>query len=385
MPAMSLWAMRGRVREVKANCTKEQADGFINRSIQNAVDRHAWADLLKTGMVVIPQNYSAGTINITTGSNQIVGVGTAWPVNDEINTVISQPINESPGYVEIFPASMAKIAPGKFLLLDQENPSQAEIVVVTSVGPASFWAYCLNQHATPASIQKSSLANMQLQGPDYVYTVQAILSPTLLQVDLPTGNTSQTGLDYQIVKAYVQVSPTARRLKYAWDAIAGQPVGVQKTVGWLNNVDPQRTSSQQPQEMVQTFPAAGGIMQWECWPYQESPYGLQVIYDDGWPVLKYDTDLSPWFMNAEVFISDACAIALRTKVIARQGQQDPYYDPTAAQWWSTQHEELISRAIESDEGRYLKALTNYMQSWQGGAVYNYYRNHIGAWPSDFGV
>lgn len=385
MPSQSLFYMRGRVREVKANCTKEQADGFINRRIQNVVDTHNWADLLKTGMVTIPQNYTAGTVNITAGSNQIVGMGTSWPVNDEVSTTISQPILESPAYVQIFPGSMANIAPGKYLLLDQETPLQTEIIVVSSVGPASFYAYCKNPHATPASIQKSNLANMQFQGPDYVYTVQAVFSATSLQLDLPYGNVSQSGISYQIVKAYVQVGPNARRLLFAWDAIAGQPVGVQKTVSWLNNEDPQRTSTNQPQELVSTFPAAGGVMQWECWPYQQSPYGIQVLFQDGWPTLKYDTDISPPFINAEVFIAGACADALRTRVIQRAGQQDPYYDPDSSKYWDGEFKTLLATALDSDEGRYLKAVKSYMEDWQDGACYNFYRNHVGSWPSDYGI
>ena len=386
MAVTSLWEMRGRVREIAPSRSKEMIDGFLNRAVRNCVDSHNWADLLKTGIITIPQNFTAGTVNLTPGSNQVVGVGTGWPVNDALNTVLAQAVNEVPAYVQVFPGAgaMNVIKPGMYLLLDQETPASTEIITVTSVGPTSFYAYCQYPHAAGVSLQKSSLANMQFQGPDYVYTVQAVLTPTLLQIDMPYGNVAQTGLSYQIVKAYVQVSPTCRRLLYAWDAIAGQPVGVGKTVDWLNIADPQRTSSQQPQELVSTFPAPGGIMQFECWPYQQTPYGIAVIYQDGWPTLKYDTDLSPPFINPEVFISSACADALGTKVIPRIGQQDPYCDPVQARVWRDDARVLLERALDSDQNRYLTAIQNYQLQLIGGASTNYWRSHAGSWPSDYG-
>jgi hypothetical protein len=384
MAATSLWEMRGRVREIAPSRSKEMIDGFLNRSIRNLVDQHNWADLLKTGIITIPQNFTAGTVNLTPGSNQVVGVGTGWPVNDALNTVLGQAVNEVPAYVQVFPGAgaMSIIKPGMYLLLDQETPASTEIITVTSVGPTSFYAYCQFPHASGISLQKSSLANMQFQGPDYVYTVQAVLTPTLLQIDMPYGNVAQAGLSYQIVKAYVQVSPTCRRLLYAWDAIAGQPVGVGKTVDWLNMADPQRTSSQQPQELVSTFPAPGGIMQFECWPYQQTPYGIAVVYQDGWPTLKYDTDLSPPFINPEVFISSACADALRTKVIPRVGQQDPYFDINGSDRHKQDYKDELDKALQSDEGRYLKGLQDARQSLATGAVYNFWRSHC-PWPTDF--
>jgi len=379
--AMMLWKARGRVREVKPSATPTQVDGWINRRIQNVLDTRVWSDTMKFGMVIIPNATTAGTVSLAYGSNIVTGVGTGWPTNDSINTTITADITDAPGYVDInvSAATLAKLQPGSILLLDQENPSVTEIITVDSVGPATFNAYCANNHSSGVSLKQSSLAGQQFATDAFVYTVQAVLSSTSLQLDAPYGGQPQTAVSYMIRKEYVQISPTARFLKYAYDAIAGQSIGVDRDETWLIALDPQDQSTGNPLEMAMMHPAPGGVMQWRIWPYQTTQYAIGCLYQDGWPQLQYDTDLLPPFLNPEIIIAGAIADALRTKCIKSAGAKDDWYDPAMANsFWEPEYARLLEAATQSDQGRRMSYLTNYLEATQN-ACYNWMRSHaVGA-------
>ena len=375
--ATSLWKARGRVREVKPSATPTQVDGWINRRIQNVLDTRTWSDTMKFGMVIIPNAVTAGTVSMAYGSNIVTGVGTGWPVADSINTTLSTAIVDAPGYVDITVpvATLANLQPGSILLLDQEDPSVTEVIVVDAVGPTTFNAYCAYNHATSVSLKQSSLAGQQFATDAFVYTVQAVLSATSLQIDFPYGGQPQTAISYMIRKEYVTISPTARFLKYAYDAIAGQSIGVDRDETWLISLDPQDQSTGNPLEMAQMHPLPGGVMQWRIWPYQTTQYAIGCLYQDGWPTLKYDTDLLPPFINSEVIIAGAIADALRTKCIKSARDDDPWYDPQMANiFWEPEYGRLLEAATQSDQGRRLSYLSNWQEQTQT-ACYNWLRAH----------
>jgi hypothetical protein len=383
--AMSLWEARGRIREVVPR-PAPMVDGFINRRIRNVIDVRNWSDLVKIGMIVIPNAYTTGTASLVSGSNLVAGTSTAWPTNDAINTVSTQPILDTPEFVEIFPGAgfIQKIVPGSILLIDQEDASYTEIITVQSVGPDRFIAYCQFPHAANVTLKQSSLAGMQFWANNYVYTVQAVLSPTSLQLDMAYGGLPMTNIAYQIRQQYVTISATARKLMDAWDSIAGQSVGVLRDESWLNLTDPQRTNTGNPLELAMMHPAPGGVLQWECWPAQIVAYAIAVLYKDGWPTLKYDTDVLPPFMNSEIFISGAIADCMLTKVLRNDRSKDDFYDPTGAQHWQGEYRETLENAIQSDEGRAMRYLTNWYEMTKGGQSYNWYRGQASYQPSPWG-
>ena len=250
-----------------------------------------------------------------------------------------------------------------------------EVITVTSAGPLSFMAYCQYAHPANATLQCSSLASQQFSANAYVYTVQAVLTATSLQLDMPYGGLPMTGVSYMIRKEYCQISPTAKYLKYAWDAIAGQSIGIDRDESWLSMTDPQDESTGNPLELAQMRPNSGGVMQWRLWPYQTTPYAIAVLYQDGWPTIHYDTDLMPPFINAEVAIAGATADALRTRVIRNDRDKDPYYDPQMANsFWEMEYSRLLEAATQSDQGRRTNYLTNYRDEVQA-ASYNWMRGH----------
>ena len=385
--SMNAWEARGRIRSVKPNCPPAQALDFINRRVRNILDTRTWSDCMKIGMIVIPAATTTGVVTMTPGSNLVTGVATSWPVNDRINAVITQPITDSPGFMEIFPTSgvITKIQPGMLLLLEQENASVTEILTVQSVGPTSFMAYCQYAHAMNATLQQSSLAGQQFATDAYVYTVQAVLSTTSLQLDMYYGGLPETGVSYMIRQEYVQISSTAKYAKAAYDAIAGQTIGVDREETWLMMQDPQDQSTGNPLELARMHAAPGGVMQWRLWPYQTSPYAIAVLYQDGWPTLSFDTDMLPPFLNSEVVVAGATADALRTRVIRNERDKDPYYSPQDAQFWETEYARLLEAATQSDEGRRLVGLTNYHEQLIN-ASYNWMRSHaVSASGAGWGV
>ena len=173
------------------------------------------------------------------------------------------------------------------------------------------------------TLQKSSLAGLQLSAGGYIYTVQAVTTALALQIDMQYGGAAQTNIPYFISAVYVKPmasgsalpSSTARRMLYAYDAIAGEVLGVNKTAEWLALEDPQMQNTGDPEELVAMAADPGGSMQWTLWPLQTSAYGIGVVYQDGWPVLRQPNDMLPPFLNPEIFIAGAIADCLRARVI----------------------------------------------------------------------
>lgn len=383
MAGMSNWDAIGRIRDVVPR-PQAMAQNFLNRRIRNVIDSRTWSDLIRMGMIVIPQQYTTGTVSLSSGSNQVAGVGTNWPVNDAVNTALATQITDSPGYVEIQPSSMLGINQGMYLLLDQETPASTEVISVQKVKGNRFVAYCQYPHAVSISLQASSLAGRQFGAGNYVPTVQAVTSPTTLRVDMAYGGVAQVGISYQIYVLYVKPTPagsttpssTARRMLHAFDAIAGNPIGTDKTWDYIMLGDPQLQDTGDPLELVSTPPDPGGTMQWTLWPIQTGPYAIGVIFQDGWPPLVQPNDLLPPFINEEIFIAGAIADCCRSRVIANERQKDPLYDLAAAKYWDDEYKGLLETATQSDQGRWMTSLSDYRTRMAAFAPnYNWLRAH----------
>lgn len=385
---MDLWTARGCVRDIKPNCPPTTAENFINGRIARVIDRHRWSDLLRVATITVPDAYTTGTVSLVSGSATINGVGTSWPTNDLVNTTVTNPspgIIESPSNQKISVASMAGIAVNQPLLLDQENASVTEVVIPYALAADGFYAWCSYNHASGVTVKASSLAGQQFRaGGSAMLTIRAVLSSTQLSTDMPYGGPNESGISYLIYRGLAPISATARRLRFAYDPIAGRPIDVDHTIEWLSIVDPQRTSSGDVAALVQTAPSPAGSMQWEIWPAQTSKYAIVVVYDDGWPTLVNGSDLLPPYMNPWMIVNGARADALRMKVMQNGAKQDPLYDPVVAQEYERQFESDVENAIQMDQGRYMTFLTNYEQVARGGGPGGDYWQSHAPWPTDLG-
>ena len=369
MPSASLWDMRGATIDVKPNCPASQADSFLNRRIQAVMGRFRWSDTLRMGSLVVPDAYSTGSVNLTPGSTAVAGTATAWPVNDLVNTALTSASMDT-GFVELSPASMKNIQQGIYVVIEMENASIMEILPIRKVGPDTFTVYCRYQHNSGATVQASSLANRQLDVNDYIFTITGFLSTTSAVMDRPWGGLAVTDNPYIIYLAYCQISPVTKRLRFAYDALAGNVLNVDKTQDFLNMGDPQRTNTGDPEAMAMMAPHPSGVMQWELYPQQVSGRLINLVYEDGWPKLVNDDDLSPYFLNEEIFIAGAQADALLTKVIPRDGRVDPFFDVNAAQFREGQYQTYLEDAIQQDAGRYQQQLDNWIERVRGVSSYN---------------
>lgn len=382
--ADTLWSLRGQVKEVKPNASQDAIDGWINKRIRNVIEKRTWSDLLRMTVVAVPDAYTTGTVTVTHGSALVAGASTVWPTNDTVNVTLDQPIMET-GYVEhITPTAMTGIAIGSRLLLDAAHPAITEVITVVAKDATSFTAQVLYQHDAGVALTQSSLVGRQFKaGNYYPYTVKSVRSATSLELDAVYAGPAASAIDYEIYLGFLQISATARRLRYAWDPVQGFSLGVDKTIDYINLGDPQRTATGDPQELVQMPPDRAGIMQWEIWPHQTSKRAIGVVYGDGWPKLVNDSDMTPPFLNEQIFISGACADALRTKSIPRDGRQDPYYDPQVALSFEEEFKSLVEDAVQSDQGRYQQALQNWMDQVKGLTTsFNWQRSHLpmDLWP-----
>src|SRR5260221_11204696 len=316
--------MRGSVKQVKPNCSKEAADEAINKRIAKLYDRHFWSDALRIGTIPINQAYSTGTVNMAQGSDLVTGTGTAWPINDRVNTTLPAAIVEK-GVQDVSPGSMTNINPGSYLLIDQEGgPPLTEVVVVMSVPSTTFRARFASFHNISGTIQSSRLAGRQFKAQFPVYAVKAVLSATQLQLDNLWGGQPTTGLLYNIYDGYVTVTPNTRRLMFAYDPVAPNTIDIWSSQEDLAQIDPQRTSSDNPLKLCQMAPSKAGIAQWEIWPIQLSDYMLSVVSMEQWPEMTEDADVPPWFINSKVITAGARADVFRIKNNSRDNGRDPY-------------------------------------------------------------
>lgn len=382
--SLSLWEMRGIVRDRKPNASPSLVDGFINSRIQRVLNKRSWSDVLKVEHIVLPDSYAQGSISSTGGSTQMLGTDTFWPVDDVVATTLQDPISDAPGYCEAKPSSITNISAGDYLVIENENTAVREVVTVQSVGLDTFVAYFSQAHDAGVTVKKSRFAGLQLKFMNHIFDIQAILDASTMQVSQPWGGADVVNGGYYIYKAYVTISPTARRIKFAWDPVAGQLIGVDKTVQWIQLFDPQRSSSGNPKEICQAHPGPGGIARWEVWPARVAAYMFPVMYIDGWPRLVQDTDIAPPFLNPEIFIAGASADAFSTPVVPNGGKIDPMLNPIAAQRYEAQYAETLEDAVQADEGRFETAYQNYRQLIMRAST-QWIRGHAvpATWPNEW--
>lgn len=75
---LSFGEMIGRVAQWNPNVPTTMIREWINEAYRSIIGRRMWYGLMVRGQVVVPNVYSTGTVTVTQGSTDIVGVGTAW-------------------------------------------------------------------------------------------------------------------------------------------------------------------------------------------------------------------------------------------------------------------------------------------------------------------
>jgi len=372
----NLATMIGRVRDVKQNAQPGQIARWINDRIREVIDsRPFWTDLMQRGVWNFPNQYSTGTIWTTTGSSLITGVSTAWPINDVINTTLSAAVSQT-GIFDATPASMTGIKPGMFLLLNAGGGNQ-EAVAVRLVTGSTFTAKFQNTHSAAETVQCSSLAGQQFQAMNNtpVMTIRSVRSATSLEVDQPWAGAavaSSAKQSYQIIQRYVTPGPDLKRILAVVDPTQGIPLFFDIKYTFLETMDPQRTSYNSPQMVVDLGPDESGNMQYEVWPPPTSQYALRYLYAKGWPDLVSMNDQPPPFINPVLFTDGAIATALRSRI----AEKDPWFNPVLAKDFDAKYKDGWTLAINQDEAKathdYEREYDSLFQSFS----YDYWQSHV---------
>ena len=391
----NLFSMKGRVIDCKPNAPKDSVIGHINKRIRKVCTRRAWTDLLKLDQVTIPPVFNQGLVNLTLGSSQITGVSTNWPVADVVNTICLDQVRFPYTYQMVRPASMQKltrgfIQPGDLLLVDMAlYPTSTEVVAVVYVTPdnSMFLAKFTKPHDPNFTITQSSLSGRQFQANSQPFTVTAVIDPETIWLDNPWGSLnpgSGAAQSYTIAQIFFQIDPYAWRMKFAYDYRQGIPLDVDSyTFEEVVTSDPQFTASTNATIMVPVPQGPGGVNRWMLYPPQNSQVQIGIIYAQTWPRLVMDNDIPPAFIDPECYVAGAKADILRHKVIGRNENLDPYFDPQLALTYEAEFEQYVDTAQDHDEAQGHHLLQSYMYRIRGGFSADYFRMHV-PWPTDFG-
>lgn len=379
----NLFSMASQVQSYKSNSSRTQIEKDINARVRALLDwRPFWSALLTRAVISIPNAYTTGGVTLTTNSKSVTGTGTAWPVNDVVNTTVPGGLRGI-GFQELTPASMDGISVDRNLYIDDGVFSETVAVVQTT--NSTFTAQYQFQHNAGFTLTSSSLAGLQLltgsQTP--VYTLLAVTSTTGGLIDMPFGGATMTDAGYSLVKAYVTIDPDLKDIWQVWDTVQGIPLAFHESQAFLAQADPQRTATGNPQCLVDLSPSAAGSMQFELWPYQTSSYQIPLIYMKQWPEMKKPTDRPPHFINPSVIIDGAIADALRRKDLRSNDDKDPYYDPQLAQQYEQKFLLGAQQAANADESKSLHALTQTFPGYSGVSA-AYQQSHIGPWDNSGG-
>ena len=369
----SLQAMQSRVMLQRPGIDRNLVIALLNERQRQAINRKInWSSLLQRTVISFPQAYTTGTINVTTGSTTVTGVGTNWPVSDVVNTTIQETI-KAPMTTWVTPASLAGITKNTLLYVDSGGP-YPEVVPVLDILQGHIQCPFAYTHTGPFAATASSLSNMQLQlnSVNPIFSVNAITSPTSLIMDVPWGQVSSTGNAYQIRLIYVPVAPNSTQPYSVKELIAVvdpyQQITLRLNVSQeeLDTYDPNRTSTDSPNCVASLGPNLNGQFLWEIYPAPTTPWQLNVLYHCQWPDLRLPADMPPSFLDPTVLIMGALADAFRTPCPRPPENKDPFFSVETANVYEARFEQAMIEAMTADEGLYQRAFTwNFAQTWGG--------------------
>ena len=373
--------MQAQVKSYKANSKAVQIAKDINGRIRALLDfRNSWSDLITRYVINIPQAYVTGGVTTVSGSPNISGVATNWPLSDTVNTTMVNG-NRTTGYCEIQPASMTGISVDTNLYINDSTFS--EVVSVVEVSQSTFTAQFQYSHNDGSTLTCSSLAGLQFQfGPlTPIYTLLAVTGASGSNntgiMDNGWGGQALTNSGYELVRAYITI-PNFRSWIIAYDPQQGIQLGTNISQAYLDSIDAQRSAQGWPTCLADQSPSASGSWQVEVYPWQTTPYAIPILYNRQWPTLKKPTDRPPGFINPSVIIDGAIADALRRQDLRDNTDKDPYFNPALAREFEARFKEGAIAAANADEERCQMRLTTSLWEFNGATNTNaaYDQSHV---------
>lgn len=377
----TMFTMAGAIRQLKPSTTIEFAKHALNARIRQIIDmRPYWADLGETRIISCPAQYTTGTVTVTSGSRRVTGASTGWPVSDVVSTTIPDGV-EATGYVKVYPASMAGITANSILYVDAAGTPEA--VAVVELRDIYFVAKFQYLHNPACTLTQSSYAGRQFRttsGP--VFTINAVLSATSLDLDNPWGGATASDLSYRIYQCFYDLGADVRMIHEVVDPTSGRPVSRNVSQDQINLRDPQRSSvGGDPLCLVDYRVGANGSMLYELWPAPTSARQISVLLSRQWPAMENRDDRPPYFINPQVIIDGATADALRQKVNA----DDIWFNPQLAMTFEQKFLQGMQFATNADSARHSRDYQLRASTLMPGMSAEWNQNHIPDVYSAWGV
>ncbi len=359
---------------MRPNLDRSVGRDLLNDRVRQIIDKRPyWSGLLKRLTVTLPPAYTTGGVTLTTGSNVALGTGTAWPVDDVVNTILANGVPR-PGNQWVTPASFTNITTNSILYID--GSGTPEIVTVQQVRGNQFLANFQAPHNVNCTVTQSSLAGQQLliSTNNPYYTVLGLSDPTTMILDNAWAYTNLVNTGYQIFLAYTPFAPDVKELLSVVDPI--QPLNLRLHVPqkWMNATDPIRQNSNSPVWIGDLAPNAQGNQMFEIYPPSTIAYQLYVLYYQQWPDMVAPGDRPPLFINPTVIYHGALADCLRMKIPTPPRMDDPWYDPKTADTYEAKFEQGCSDLTNADNS---KAQRDYEWDFDGFGIggSNYNQDH----------
>lgn len=368
----TFFSMVGQVQRFRPDVSDQLIEDWLNIRIRQALDaRTYWSDLVVQKILSIPAAYSTGTVAVTTGSTTVAGTDTVWPTDDSVNTTLSAAVDEI-GYAKATPASMSGIEVGKPLYID--GAGSPEVVVPVEITTTTFTAQFTATHSAAQTITASSYAGRQLRlsNATPVFTIQAVVTATSLIIGNPWGGADASAQSYIIALLYFSLGHDLKDVLWVVDKQVGRPLRIHASVTEMNWRDPQRSSTGDPQALVDFGPDLAGDMLYELWPRQTGARQVPYAYYKQWPELNKDNDRPPWFINPSIFVHGAIADALRFR---NTQERDMYQNLNTAQHYEQRFLMGLEDSKNNDESKMQSAYTfDYRQVFGAGGA-NFWQSH----------
>jgi hypothetical protein len=365
----TLQSMQSRIMQQRPGIDRNLVQALLNERMRQALDRKPnWSGLLKPVVLSIPTAYTVGTISVTTGSSNVTGSATDWPVHDVIDTTITEQI-KAPGTYWVTPTSMAGFTQDSVLYVDAGGTPEIVPVLDTLNGHVQCpFAYA---HSAGATATMSSLANLQLRlnSINPVFSVVAITSRTTLVLDNPWGQASSSGMSYQMLKMYTTFGVPVKDLIVVVDPVQQLTLRINVSQEEVSMYDPNRTASDSPQCIISLGPNANRNFLFEIYPPQITAWQLNALVHVQIPDMRLPFDMPPPFLNSNMLIMGALADAFRTPCPRPPDGKDQFFSLENAAEYERRFDQAVIECMNADESLYQRAFTwAYSQTFGGASM-----------------
>lgn len=347
---VSFGQMVGNLLIRRPGLSRDAAKLFLNERMRMVIDRWPeWSGLRKNCVVSIPQAYLTGGITAITGKKVLTGVGTAWPVADVVNTILTEPVPAN-GASWASPASLDGITLDTVLYVDGGGPNPEVCPVMDMVGSRVLLNFKYG-HAAGVSATASSLNGLQIRPDGFnnpIYTVITVTDPLSLIMDQAWGQISIVNSGYQMVKMYLTIDTQLKYIIDAFDPFQQIALKLQVKQDTINLCDPNRTATNSPVWVSPRGQNINGNFQYEIWPPQYNQYALNFFIQLQWPDMRVPSDYPPPGMNPNMLLYGALSDAYATPSPRLDGK-DPGFSLEASQKYGAMYEQAFQDSLSGDQ------------------------------------